>query len=317
MPRQRALLAASAMTPAPPESADAASGSLSRSIEPSASSDACVTDAATTPQPSTPTDGAAHPSEVPEGQVVVNSGHQITHAGRLMLGDAAVDAALVAAESVAVRHADQSDPTAAPSVEPPDACTAMQHKERLMKMFLTAEEGPVASRHDAVTEQATLEYVIGMDKDVRAFWTAHADEVIRRCAPSMPKGLLDQQEVFGFALADGVGRPLLPHDAARAVGSAGDDALKSAKGGAERVVEQSYNSAPERQLMRAACNREDRAHTQQRSRLATTGRNTLKREFKKLNDPRIALGSENEPDAIKRLCSAARTNRLGAPEWRS
>ena len=89
------------------------------------------------------------------------------------------------------------------------------------------------------------------------------------------------------------------------------------KGGAKRVIEQSYNSAPERQLMRAACNREDRAHTQQRSRLATTGRNTLKREFKKLNDPRIALGSENEPDAIKRLCSAARTNRLGAPEWRS
>ena len=46
----------------------------------------------------------------------------------------------------------------------------------------------------------------------------------------MPKGLLDQQEVFGFALADGVRRPLLPHDAARDVGQAGDDAIKSAKG---------------------------------------------------------------------------------------
>ena len=147
-----------------------------------------------------------------------------------MLGDATVDTAAVAAERVALLHANESDPTAAPSAEPPDPSTAMQHKERLMAMFLTAEEGPVASRHGAVAEQATLEYVIGMDKDVRVFWSRHADEVIRRCAPSMPKGLLDQQEVFGFALADGVGRPLLPHDAARGVGSAGDDALKSAKG---------------------------------------------------------------------------------------
>ena len=45
-----------------------------------------------------------------------------------------------------------------------------------------------------------------------------------------------------------------------------------------RVVEQTYSSAPERQLMRTACSREERAHTQQRSRVATTGRNTLKRE---------------------------------------
>ena len=230
MPRGRSLLAASAVAPAPPQGSDAASASVSHSIEPVASSDACVTDAATTPQISTPTDGAAHPSEVPEGQIVANSGHQITPVGRLMLGDAASDATVVTAERVAVRHADGSDPTAAPSAEPPDACTAMQHKERLVAMFLTAEEGPVASHVDAVAEQATLEYVIGMDENVRDFWSHHADEVIRRCAPSMPKGLLDQQEVFGFALADGVGRPLLPHDAARGVGSAGDDALKSAKG---------------------------------------------------------------------------------------
>ena len=42
-----------------------------------------------------------------------------------------------------------------------------------MAMFLTAEEGPVASRHDAVAEQATLEYVIGMDKEepLRRFTT--------------------------------------------------------------------------------------------------------------------------------------------------
>jgi hypothetical protein len=48
-----------------------------------------------------------------------------------------------------------------------------------------------------------------------------------------------------------------------------------------KVVEQTYTSAPEHQLMRAACTRENRAHTQKRSRLATTGRNTLKRSFEK------------------------------------
>ena len=119
MRRGRALLAASAVAPAPPQGSDAASVSVSHSIEPIASSDACVTDAAMTPQISTPTDGAAHPSEVPEGQIVANSGHQITPVGRLMLGDAATDATAVAAERVAMRHADGSDPTPAPSAEPP------------------------------------------------------------------------------------------------------------------------------------------------------------------------------------------------------
>ena len=158
MPRGRALLAASAVAPAPPQGSDAASGSLSRLATPNASADACVTDAAMTPQTSTSIGSAAHSSEVLDNQIVASSDHQINQAGRLMLGDATVDTAAVAAERVAVRHANESDPTAAPSAEPPDASTAMQHKERLMAMFLTAEEGPVASRHGAVAEQATLEY---------------------------------------------------------------------------------------------------------------------------------------------------------------
>ena len=41
----------------------------------------------------------------------------------------------------------------------------------------------------------------------------------------MPKGLIDQQEVLAFALCDGLGRPLLPHGDARAVGQAADDAM--------------------------------------------------------------------------------------------
>jgi len=57
---------------------------------------------------------------------------------------------------------------------------------------------------------------------------AHATEIKRLCGPAMPHGLIDQQEVFGFALADGLGRPLIPHDRARGVGSAGDDAIRNA-----------------------------------------------------------------------------------------
>jgi hypothetical protein len=50
----------------------------------------------------------------------------------------------------------------------------------------------------------------------------------------MPKELIDQQEVFGFALADGLGMPILPGDRARTVGQSGDDVLKGANGTANK-----------------------------------------------------------------------------------
>ena len=95
-------------------------------------------------------------------------------------------------------------------------------------MFLKAEAGPVASGHGSAATKSSLAYVIAMDTAVRLFWPAHAPEIKRLCGPSMPKGLIDQQEVFGFALADGLNRPLIPHYRARGVGSAGDDAIKNA-----------------------------------------------------------------------------------------
>ena len=72
----------------------------------------------------------------------------------------------------------------------------------------------------------TLGYVVDLDAAVRLFWPANAAEIKRRCAPSMPTRLIDQQEVFGFALADGLGLPILPGDCARSVGQSGDDILK-------------------------------------------------------------------------------------------
>ena len=83
------------------------------------------------------------------------------------------------------------------------------------------------------------------------------------------------------------------------------------------MIEQTYTSTPERQLMRAACAREDRAHKQLRSRVATTGRNTLKREFARDDDPCVDLsGGEVEPGTVKRLCGLAGSSKLAAPEWR-
>lgn len=71
---------------------------------------------------------------------------------------------------------------------------------------------------------------MAVDPVVRYFWRDNAPEIKRLCAPSMPKGLIDQQQVFGFALAYGLGRPLLPHSEARTVGQAGDGAIRNANG---------------------------------------------------------------------------------------
>ena len=101
-------------------------------------------------------------------------------------------------------------------------------------MFLTADEGPVPSGRGEAASKATLAYILAVDTAVRDLWLARAAEIKRRCASYMPKGLLDQQEVFGFALADGLGRPLIPGDRARDVGQAGDDAIKGVKGTAKK-----------------------------------------------------------------------------------
>ena len=85
-----------------------------------------------------------------------------------------------------------------------------------------------------------------------------------------------------------------------------------------RVVEQTYSSAPERQLMRAACSREERAHTQQRSRVATTGRNTLKREFDIVDAPaKLQLGGALQPAFVKKMAVAARAGDRASALWRA
>jgi len=77
--------------------------------------------------------------------------------------------------------------------------------------------------------------------------------------------------------------------------------------GVARTVVQGYGSAPERQLMRASCFREDRTHTQKRSRVVTTGRNTLARSTPKAELAELpAMGDALETECVKRLCRIER-----------
>ena len=85
----------------------------------------------------------------------------------------------------------------------------------------------------------------------------------------------------------------------------------------EKPVSQTYTSAPERQLMRAACSREDRAHTQLRSRVATTGRHTLSRTGAKIGAaPAVSLGGELGSDFVKKMCEAAGSGDRKSALWR-
>ena len=149
---------------------------------------------------------------------------------RIVNQDTPPAATAPAAEAADSREAEPMQPAADIPREPATACTAANFKERLVAMFLTAEEGPVASRLAKAATVATVSYCLALDPIVRELWKDHATEIKRRCGPSMPKGLIDRQEVYGFALADGLGRPLLPHDAAGGVGQQGDNAVNGANG---------------------------------------------------------------------------------------
>ena len=97
-------------------------------------------------------------------------------------------------------------------------------------MLLGAGDGPTASGDPPAASSATCGLVLAVKEVVDGLWEEHAAEIKRRCAPSMPKGLIDRQEVFGFVLADALGRPLLPPEEARNVGQAGDNAVAGALG---------------------------------------------------------------------------------------
>ena len=114
--------------------------------------------------------------------------------------------------------------------EPAASSATYSFQERFTKMFLTLEEGPVATNSGPAAHEATVEYTLDVYDAMNTFWNANKAEIKRRCGPSMPKGLIDGQECFAFAVNDGLGRPLLPHDAARGVGQTGYNIVAAARG---------------------------------------------------------------------------------------
>jgi hypothetical protein len=104
-----------------------------------------------------------------------------------------------------------------------------------MRLFLSGEDGPVATADGGVAVEATIELVLAVRDAVDELWKAHEAEIKRICAPFMPQGLIAKQEVFGFALADALGRPILPGDKAMKVGQNGDNAVRFAEGAKDRV----------------------------------------------------------------------------------
>ena len=106
--------------------------------------------------------------------------------------------------------------------------------QRFRNVFLSGEDGPVVSTDGGVASTATIELVLAVRDAVAELWRTHEAEIKRRCAPSMPQGLLAKQEVFGFALADALGRPRLPGERAMKVGQNGDNAVRWAEGSKDR-----------------------------------------------------------------------------------
>lgn len=106
--------------------------------------------------------------------------------------------------------------------------------ERFKTVFTSGEDGPVATADGGVIHTATIKLVLAVRDAVDELWKALAMEIKRCCGAFMPQGLIAKQEVFGFALADALGRPVLPGDKAMRVGQSGDNAVRMAEGSKDR-----------------------------------------------------------------------------------
>ena len=143
------------------------------------------------------------------------------------------------------------------SIVKPVAIPQLQNLiERFRKVLLSGGNGPVASADGGVATGATVELVLAIRDAVADLWKAHEVEIKQRCGPWMPQGLIAKQEVFGFALADALGRPLLPGDRAMQVGQNGDNAVRWAEGSKDRkgklTLAREAASAAVRKARRAA-----------------------------------------------------------------
>ena len=179
-----------------------------------------------------------------------------SHQHRIPGEDAAFDAGARESGRRSARHADTSGQPISSTDQPAAIPPLLILLERFRILFLSSKDGPVASEDGGVATEATIELVLAVRDAVVKLWKAHEAEIKQRCGPSMPKGLIAKQEVFGFALADVLGRPLLPGDRAMRIGQNGDNAIRWAEGSKDRtgklVLAREAATAAVRKARRAA-----------------------------------------------------------------
>ena len=131
--------------------------------------------------------GAAR--EVPEKATVQLGGRWSSRTTRLRCNEQNFSGSSSSSSSLLERDEAETPPPAAAQAVPQEQRTPAALKQRLVKLFLTAEKGPVATQSDVPAAGATLGYVIDVDAAVRLFWKANAAEIKRRCVLT-PQGLL-------------------------------------------------------------------------------------------------------------------------------
>ena len=199
-------LACTSGAPISAAAGDYASGGMSTSLF-----DAAVEDVATSYQPA------------PDERHRIPARHAATSAPAVELG------------ASYARHADAGSQPSAAAQQPSPIPSLLSLLERFKSVFLTGEDGPVATNDGGVAKEATIELVLAVRDAVSDLWKAHEADIKRICAPFMPQNLIAKQEVFGFALADALGRPVLPGDKAMKVGQNGDNAVRWAEGSKDRT----------------------------------------------------------------------------------
>ena len=147
---------------------------------------------------------------------------------RITRQKAATLPAVGALEAPPRRDDEQQQPGSELFEYPQQPAAVAKLKDRARRVALADGECPAETGDGPILRIMTIALILAVNDAVNELWKENADEIKKRCGPSMPKGLIDRQELFAFVLNDVLGRPLLPHDAAREVGQTGDNAVAGA-----------------------------------------------------------------------------------------
>ena len=108
----------------------------------------------------------------------------------------AATAAASEPEPSASRHVDAASGLSTAAQQPAAIPAVSVLVERFIHLFLTGEDGPVATADGGVAKAATIELVLAVRDAVDGLWKQHAAAIKQRCEPFMPQNLIAKQEVF-------------------------------------------------------------------------------------------------------------------------